>query len=68
MTIMEERDGKVCGNCRFCGENTDDEKLYVCRKNPPTVISAEQQDIGWACFPIVDTEEDWCGEFKPTED
>lgn len=56
-----------CGNCRFLGRDdehitaVDDNPTHVCRRYAP-----RPSDIGgdpFAVWPIISTEEDWCGEW-----
>lgn len=70
-----EKQKRRCKNCYFCGksavtnEDGSMENKHICRKNPPLMANRMDQ---WgdekvvfpvSCWPVIDPEKDWCGEF-----
>lgn len=50
---------ETCGTCRFywpIGTIT-----HVCRRHPPTPAGPNNYGV----FPVINTDEDWCGEYEP---
>ena len=58
---------ECCGNCRFFRQD-DAQKMEgdgFCKRYPPSLITAIQPS---GEFPSVLPDEDWCGEWKPSDD
>lgn len=53
----------ACIRCNFAGFRHG---RPICRRNAPAVGAGGSEERLWAVWPIVG-EEDWCGEFRPSE-
>lgn len=53
----------ACIRCNFAGFRLG---RLICRRNAPATGAGGSEDRLWAVWPIV-ANEDWCGEFRPSE-
>ena len=54
----------TCGACTFCTKHVD---WQECRRYPPQVMHDTELNEPYTSFPVVETTDAACGEFKPKQ-
>ncbi len=56
-------EGQHCGTCRYVGNLSGTDALFMCLRNPPTVVEIQGGEV-ITRFPRVNSTQ-WCGEHTP---
>jgi hypothetical protein len=54
----------TCKNCKHYNPTDEQSTSGACRRNPPTLVYFEEEQMTMTAFPKV-SEATWCGEFEP---